>query len=87
MFLEMKEKTIFEEAQKYAYAYIESVFDRNVYPTEEALANLSVFNEALPSHTTNPSEVLALLHTHGSPATLPTIRAGTLDLLPEVLCL
>ncbi|MEM9687320.1 MAG: aminotransferase class V-fold PLP-dependent enzyme [Bacteroidota bacterium] len=73
MFLDMRDKAIFEQAQNYAYAYIENVFDREVYPTEEALQNLSNFDEELPVKPVKASEVLETLHTYGSPATLPTL--------------
>ena len=43
MFQELKEKKVFEKAQNYAFEYLENVFERNVYPTENAIENLSVF--------------------------------------------
>jgi hypothetical protein len=58
MFLEIRDKTIFNQAQQYSFEYLESVFDRNVYPTEEAVKNLSIFNEELPTNSTNAKSVI-----------------------------
>ncbi|WP_242082921.1 pyridoxal phosphate-dependent decarboxylase family protein [Aestuariivivens sediminis] len=73
MFLEMRNKELFKQAQQYAFEYLEGVFDRNVYPTEEALKNLSVFNEELPVNSTNAKRVIEQLHKYGNPATTATL--------------
>jgi len=73
MFRELKEKAIFHQAQAYAFEYLETIFDRNVYPSEEALANLNLFNEDLPDSGSNADSVLEQLHQHGSPATVATV--------------
>lgn len=73
MFLEIRNKEIFNRAQKSAFKYIDNVFQRNVYPTEEALQNLSVFDENLPETQTDVEEVLKLLDSYGSPATTATL--------------
>ncbi len=70
MFSELKEKEIFELAKDYAYHYQEEVSERNVFPTEEALKNLKVFEEDLPDLSANAREVIELLGTYGSPATV-----------------
>lgn len=73
MFSEMQEKKIFEEALQYAFQYIDEVYDRNIYPSEEALADLTHFEESLPQKSGNASEVLKQLHTYGAPATMAQI--------------
>ena len=73
MFLEMRNKEIFNQAQQYAFEYLENVFERNVYPTQEALEKLSVFDEELPVNSTNSKNVLEQLNKYGSPATTATL--------------
>lgn len=73
MFLEIRNKEIFNQAQQYSFEYLESIFDRNVYPTEEALNNLSIFDEELPIESTNAKSVLEQLNKYGSPATTATL--------------
>ena len=73
MFLELAEKTIFRQAQEYAYQYLDQAFQRPVVPTEQALADLAHFDEDLPEAPTPTKEILELLHTYGSPATVAQI--------------
>ena len=73
MFQEIRNKEIFNQAQKYAFEYLENVFERNVYPTEEALNDLSIFNEELPLDSTNAKSVIDQLNKYGSPATTATL--------------
>lgn len=65
MFLEIRNKEIFNQAHQYSFEYLESVFFRNVYPTEEALNNLSIFNEELPFDSTNAKSVIEQLKNMG----------------------
>lgn len=67
---EMRDKTLFNKAQQYAYNYMDSIFDRNVFPTSEALKNLEYFEEELPDNPSNAEEVIDLLDKYGSPATV-----------------
>ena len=67
---QMVEKGIFEQAKTYAYDYMDKAYDRSVIPSEDAIKNLSIFDEQLPEMSCNPIEVLRLLHENGSPATL-----------------
>jgi len=69
------DKVIFNDAQKYAYEYINSAYERNVFPTESALEQLSAFDEDLPIETQNAKDLLHLLHAKGSPATT-TLSGG-----------
>lgn len=73
MFLELKEKTVFKKAQQYCLEYLEGIFERNVYPTEEAIKNLSTFDESLPETSSEAGKVIDLLNELGSPATVPTL--------------
>lgn len=75
MFLEMREKSIFEQAQKYAFQYLDRVFDRNVFPTEAALSDLKFFEETMPAEPAEAAGVIALLNQYGAPATT-TILGG-----------
>ncbi|SFS93123.1 Glutamate or tyrosine decarboxylase [Zhouia amylolytica] len=73
MFLDLRNKNIFNQAQQYSYEYLERIFDREVYPTEAALKNLSAFDEELPENPTEASSVIEQLNTYGSPATTATL--------------
>ena len=73
MFQDIRNKDIFEQTQRYAFEYLESVFDRNVYPTEAAMHDLSKFDEALPITSTKAEKVLKQLNQYGSPATTATL--------------
>ncbi len=73
MFLEIRNKRPFELAQQYAFDYLEHIFDRNVYPTDEALNKLSIFDEELPVASANAKDVIEQLHTYGSQATTATL--------------
>ena len=73
MFLELRSKELFRQAQKYSFDYLNTVLERNVYPSEQALANLSLFDEELPSKSAAAEQVLEQLHRYGSPATTATL--------------
>ena len=63
-------RDLFEQAKSYAYDYMDSVYERAVFPTEDAINHLDIFNEPLPEQPCDPSEILRLLHEYGSPATI-----------------
>ena len=50
--------------------YLDSLRERNVAPTPEAVADLRRFDEPLPEAPTDPEAVIALLDEVGSPATM-----------------
>jgi len=75
MYKEVDEKIIFEKASQFAKEYLESVFERNVYPTEQALADLDKFDESMPLDSTNANDVIQFLNEYGSPATVTTTGA------------
>jgi len=63
-----QERDLFEQAKSYAYDYMDRAFERNVFPSEAALKNLSVFDEPLTELPGDPAEMLRMLHEYGSPA-------------------
>ncbi len=73
MFRELEERRIFEQARTYAFEYLDRVFERNVFPSANALADLDRFEEALPETPGQASAVLEQLHRCGSPATVAQI--------------
>ena len=73
MMLEFRNKGIFDIAQKYGYQYLDKAFERNVYPTKEAIDNLTVFDEPMPDKSSDAMKVIDLLNTYGSPATVSQI--------------
>lgn len=73
MFNEIRDKRIFEITQEYSFEYLKNVFERNVYPTDDAIKNLSAFDEPLPTSSTKAEEVIHLLNTYGHPATVTSL--------------
>jgi len=73
MFIEMEQKTAFDEARDAAYAYADRVLERNVFPTPEAIANLARFDEPLPDSPGDALQILRQLDEYGSPATVAQI--------------
>ena len=73
MFRDMKDKTLFRQAQACAFDYADTIFERHVFPDDAAVENLAVFDEAMPESTGDPSQILKQLHDYGSPATVAQI--------------
>ncbi len=73
MFLQMEQKEIFQQAKNYAFDYADNALERNVYPSDAAIANLAQFDEALPDAIGDAAEVIKILHDYGSPATVSQI--------------
>jgi len=69
MFKEIRDESLFEQSKKYGVDYLLKVFDRNVYPEDSALSNLSIFDEELSDGFTSSKDIIELLHKYGSPAT------------------
>ncbi len=61
---------LLKDAAERAARYLESLDERRVFPSAEAIAGLSIFEHDLPEEPTDPAEVLAMLDDHGSPATV-----------------
>jgi glutamate/tyrosine decarboxylase-like PLP-dependent enzyme len=70
---EMIEKKIFNQAREYAFDYADKSLERNVFPTEEAIEKLNIFDEKMPNDIGDASEIIDLLHKYGSPATVTQI--------------
>ncbi|MEQ8304894.1 MAG: aminotransferase class V-fold PLP-dependent enzyme [Cyclobacteriaceae bacterium] len=73
MFSEWKSGALFKKAHAHAMRYISSAFERNVFPSEAALKDLSKFEEAMPSQPSAAEDVIDLLDQYGSPATVTHI--------------
>lgn len=73
MFLEIKNKGLFQKAHQYSMEYLDGANDRNVFPTEEALQDLCEFDEELPTSSCSAENVIDQLHNYGSPATTVTL--------------
>jgi glutamate/tyrosine decarboxylase-like PLP-dependent enzyme len=70
MYSQIQSREIFEQVKSYAYSYMDSVYSRNVFPTDDAIKALSAFDEPFPTAPSVPAETLRVLHEHGSPATV-----------------
>jgi len=70
MLQELETKTIFEQARDYAFDYADKVRERNVFPTDKAIADLDKFTDVLPQTTGDAGRILKLLHQYGAPATV-----------------
>lgn len=60
---------LLDQAHAHAADYAANVRHRPVFPTDADLAALEIFDEDMPATGCDPSEMLTLLHTKGSPAT------------------
>ena len=70
MFAQIRDKALFEQAKGYAYAYIDEVNYRPVFPNDEAINRLNTFDEPLPNSPQLATEALGHLDKYGSPATV-----------------
>src|SRR4051812_4943441 len=70
---EMVDKKIFNQAKEYAFDYADKALERNVYPTDEAIEKLHIFDEQLPGTISDSSAIIELLHKYGSPSTVTQI--------------
>ena len=67
---QMETKELFEQAKIYAYDYIESLLEMDVYPSDEAISKLDTFEEPLAETSCSASGILEMLHKYGSKATV-----------------
>ncbi|MCF7936667.1 MAG: aminotransferase class V-fold PLP-dependent enzyme [Synergistales bacterium] len=70
MFQEMSSKEVFRTAQQCAFEYADQVSGRPVFPQQEALEGLGVFEEPLPEEPCDAQSLVRQLHRYGSPATV-----------------
>ena len=65
-----RDENIMEQAKNCAVEYMQTIDERGVFPSSEALKNLQAFQEALPDAPAPPESVLDMLHRLGSPASV-----------------
>ncbi len=70
MFSQLADKSLFAQAQAYAYAYMDASQERHVFPHAADLAALSAFDEPLPKTPQDGQAILEMLDTVGSPGTI-----------------
>jgi glutamate/tyrosine decarboxylase-like PLP-dependent enzyme len=63
-------KKLLEEAADRSIRYIQSLEERDVFPSDDAINNLTQFDESLPAEPTDPETILQILDDIGSPATV-----------------
>ena len=73
MFNELHDASLYQKATDHGQVYLSEVLERNVYPTEEALDGLSVFEEDLPKKPGNAHQIVDMLNQFGAPATVAQI--------------
>ena len=73
MFADIQDNSLFKKAESFGLAYLESAQERNVFPNEEDLDNLLIFEEHMPEASGNAHEILNLLNTFGSTATVSQV--------------
>jgi len=73
MLAEIQDKSLFEKAKNYGFNHLEEAFDRNIFPTEEALNDLTHFDEPLPEGRGNSHQIIDQLNQYGTPATVPYV--------------
>jgi glutamate/tyrosine decarboxylase-like PLP-dependent enzyme len=64
------DRDLFERAKDHALDYMESVNQRRVFPSADAVAGLAAFQETLPDAPSEPRMIIDLLCEKGSPATV-----------------
>ena len=62
--------TLLSQVHTAALDYLATVQERPVFPGKDALEGLSAFDELIPEMPCDPHDLLKLLHTNGSPATV-----------------
>lgn len=70
MFAEMQHKEVFERALEAGCTYLDTVMKRNVYPSVQALEDLSFFDEKMPVEGAEALNIIEKLEQYGSPATV-----------------
>ena len=67
---EQQAKSLYDQAQRYAFEYSDEALVRNVFPSGQALSDLRHFDEGLPQHSGDAKAILDQLHQYGSPASI-----------------
>jgi glutamate/tyrosine decarboxylase-like PLP-dependent enzyme len=66
LFEQQKSKVLLTQAQLAAFKYIDQLPEQRVFPDEDSISQLSVFEEPLPETSNDPSLLLQLLDNVGS---------------------
>ncbi len=72
MFAQLATQDINKQASVYGQEYLTNVLQKRVFPSQQALDGLKAFQHELPQKGVCAQQVLDLLHTNGSPATVAT---------------
>ncbi len=65
---QLTSKELLELAKKYSYDYIDSLQEKEVYPSVSDIEKLKYFEENMPEEGTSPAVILDMLHEYGSNA-------------------
>ena len=74
LFKELNNKEFFQHAHNHVQAYLDSAKERVVYPLISAIENLDVFDEHMPIDSNDGKDIIELLSTVGSQATINTLN-------------
>ncbi|MDX1701514.1 MAG: aminotransferase class V-fold PLP-dependent enzyme [Melioribacteraceae bacterium] len=69
IFNQFRAKDLFEEVQSIAYSYLDQIFNRHVFPEENAIQALEELYQDLGQGMSDASDILKTLSEIGSPAT------------------
>ena len=64
------DKSALEQASAYSFDYLDTVHDREVFPSNASIEKLASFDETLPDQPADAEDILQILHEVGSPATV-----------------
>lgn len=73
MFAEFKDESLFKKASSFGFDYLSEAQERNIYPTQKALEDISVFEESMPAKTGDAHDVIDFLQKFGAPATVAQV--------------
>lgn len=62
MFQEMIDKKIFNQARENAFEYTDKALSRNVFPTDDAIEKLEIFDESFPNISGQANDIIEKLH-------------------------
>lgn len=73
MYRDFRDSALFQKAQAYGFEYLANAFEREVFPTNEALEAMHIFDESMPVEGADAMEVVEQLNTFGAPATVSQV--------------
>jgi glutamate/tyrosine decarboxylase-like PLP-dependent enzyme len=68
----LHDKRLFDIARSSAFAYVDGLAERRVFPDDAAIRGLAAFREPLPAAPAPGLEIVRMLDVHGAPATVAT---------------